>query len=896
MSEDPENKEEENVEEVETNVIPALIEDEMKKSYVTYAMSVIVSRALPDVRDGLKPVHRRVLFGMENLNLFPGKPYKKSARIVGDVIGKYHPHGDTAVYHTLVRMAQDFSMRYTLVDGQGNFGSVDGDSPAAMRYTEARMARFSQFMLEDLDKQTVDYTPNYDGSMEEPSVLPAAFPNLLVNGTTGIAVGMASSMPPHNLREIVKACVSIIHNPHLTDDELFEIVTGPDFPTGGIIQGRNGIRMAYLTGRSRVLVRGKCRIDEMKNGRQRILISEIPYQVNKSNLLEKMAQLVRNKVIEGISDLRDESDRNGMRIVIELKKDAFAEVILNQLYKYTALQDTFSIINLALVNRKPKVCTLRELIHYYIDHRHEIIVRRTQFDLTKAEDRAHILEGLRIAINNIDEVIAIIRGSQSTEEAKTKLQERFSLSDKQTQAIVEMRLRTLTGLEIDKIEKEYSELQERIRDLKEILANRERRMSIICQGLEDIAQKYGDDRRTQIVEVQDDVTYLDLIPDESMVVTISHAGYIKRVAADEYRAQGRGGRGVTGAKTRDEDFVEHLFAADAHSYLMVFTNLGRCHWLRIYEIPEAGKTSKGKAIINLVQLQPGEKLTAFIPVKTFEDERSIIFATEKGTINKMKLSVFSRIRSTGVNAINLDEGDHLVAVNLASDDQDIMIGTRMGQAIRFKLSSIRQCGRGTRGVRGIRVTGSDRVIGMVILKEDITLLTITERGHAKRTLPDEYRITARGGKGVRNIRITEKNGPAVAIAAVNSKQELMILSKIGLIIKMRMDAISVLGRDTQGVRAIRLQEGDIVADVEILDVEEESPVIEGNDPGTGDLPLEGGESSEILTGQEGEEPASLNESEAPGYDTLEDASEGASDDDSSDEQENDEPDNSPQEP
>ncbi|MBF0429756.1 MAG: DNA gyrase subunit A [Fibrobacteria bacterium] len=809
----------------------ALIQDEMKKSYVTYAMSVIVSRALPDVRDGLKPVHRRVLFGMDNLNLHPGRPYKKSARIVGDVIGKYHPHGDTAVYHTLVRMAQDFSLRYRLVDGQGNFGSIDGDAPAAMRYTEARMQHFARLMLEDLEKDTVDFSPNYDDSMEEPTVLPSAFPNLLVNGTTGIAVGMATNLAPHNLREITNAIVAVIQDPEIPDEELFALVSGPDFPTGGIIHGRQGIRMAYLTGRGKVQVRALTDVEDFAKGRQRIIVTEIPFQVNKSNLLEKMADLVRHKVIEVISDIRDESDKDGMRIVIELKKDAFPEVVLNQLYKYTQLQGTFSINNLALVDGKPKVLPLRSLIQEYIKHRHVIVVRRSQFDLRNAEARAHILEGLRIALQNIDKVIATIRESSSAEEARAKLQEYFSLSEKQAHAIVEMRLRSLTGLEIEKIENEYRELQIKIADLKDILSNEERRKQIIIDELTAISNKYGDERRTSIQDATDEVQYIDLVANEPMVITVSHNGYIKRIPTDTYKAQGRGGKGITAATVRDEDFVEHLFVGWAHSFILIFTNLGRCHWLRVYEIPEGGRTSKGKALINFINLQAEEKVAAFVPVKSFEDDRALVFATQNGIINKMPLTAFANRRATGINAIKLVDSDRLIRVEKASDDQDVMIGTRCGQAIRFAMSKFRVMGRGTMGVRGIRLAPEDKVIGMVVISENKTILTVTELGYGKRTNPDEYRITGRGGKGVRNIKITEKNGHAVAIAVVQDDQELMILTKNGLIIKMKIATLNILGRNTQGVRAIRLKPSDIVADVEIMDADED---LEGNEDGDTD--------------------------------------------------------------
>jgi len=799
--------------------IPTLIDGEMKKSYVTYAMSVIVSRALPDVRDGLKPVHRRVLYGMLDLGLSPGKPYKKSARIVGDVIGKYHPHGDSAVYQTLVRMAQDFSMRYPLVDGQGNFGSVDGDSAAAMRYTEARMRDFSELMLEDLDKETVDFSPNYDESLKEPRVLPSAIPNLLVNGSTGIAVGMATSMPPHNLREIVRAVRAIIANPQLPDDELLGMVSGPDFPTGGIIYGRLGIHSAYLHGRGRVLVRSKTEIETNSRGRDAIIVTEIPYQVSKAALIEKIASLVKAKEIEGIADIRDESDREGMRIIFELKREAFPDIVLNQLFKYTQLQTTFSIINLALVDGKPKVLSLRELINEYIRHRHEIVVRRTQFDLTKAEDRANILEGLRIAIHNLDEVIRTIRESKNTESARRSLEERFGLNEKQSHAIVEMRLRMLTGLEIEKIEAEYNELLIKIADLKDLLANQSRRMQLISDELGAIVEKHGDARRTEIVDASDEVTHLDLIPNEPMVVTVSHRGYAKRMSTEVYRAQGRGGKGVQGASFIEEDFVEHLFIALAHSTILVFTDLGRCYWLKVYELPEAARAAKGKALINLIALQPDEKVKAFVPINDFKDPRSLVFATEQGLINKMSLEDFSRPRQGGIHACNLMEGDHLVSVLLASEDQDVMIGSRKGQAIRFEMAGFRQCGRGTRGVKGISLDAGDQVIGMVVLSNKYTILTLTEKGYGKRTPPDEYRLTARAGKGVRNIRITDKNGEAVAIAAVEDSDELMVLTKGGIIIRTPVNQISVLGRDTQGVRVIRVADNDTVADVALTQSE-----------------------------------------------------------------------------
>jgi DNA gyrase subunit A len=796
--------------------IHSLIENDMKESYLRYSMSVIISRALPDVRDGLKPVHRRALFGMHDLGVYPGKPYKKSARIVGDVIGKYHPHGDAAVYSTIVRMAQDFSLRYPLVDGQGNFGSVDGDSPAAMRYTEARMNRYAAMMLEDLEKDTVDYIPNYDESLQEPTVLPSAFPNLIVNGSTGIAVGMATNMAPHNLKEVIAAIKAYIENPDISPDDLLQYVSGPDFPTGGIIHGSAGIRSAYLTGRGKVKVRARSEIQEFKNGRQRIIVSEIPYMVNKAGLLEKTAQLVRDKKIEGISDLRDESDRSGMRIVIELKKDAIADVVLNNLYKYTQLQDVFSIYNLALVNKQPMLLNLLDLVRHYVDHRHEIVVRRTEFELKKAKARAHILEGLRIAIQNIDEVIRIIRGSENTEGAKLTLQERFELSEIQAGAIVEMRLRALTGLEIDKVEKEYAELILAITDYEDILAKKERRMQIVLDRLTEISDKYGDDRRTSIEEASEDFDIEDLIPEEEQVITLSNTGYIKRVPLGSFRSQGRGGRGVSGATLKSEDFVTTMFVASTHDYLLIFTNQGRVHWTKAYRIPESSRTGRGKAIINLIELNETEEVSAIVPVREFTAGHHIMMVTRKGTINKMDVGLFSRPRRGGVNALTLDSDDSLIQVLLATDDSNVLIASRKGQAICFPPSAFRSMGRGTRGVRGIRLAESDYVIGMILLKEGAKVLTVTENGYGKRTEPGEYRVTNRGGKGIRNLRVTEKNGEAIAIASIEDDYDLMVTTRNGVVIRTSVQSIRVIGRDSQGVRAINLRDGDAVTDVTCL--------------------------------------------------------------------------------
>jgi DNA gyrase subunit A len=803
-------------------IVNTFIEEEMKISYLKYSMSVIVARALPDVRDGLKPVHRRILYGMENLSLAPERPYKKSATIVGEVMGKYHPHGDSAIYESIVRMAQDFSMRYPLVDGQGNFGSVDGDPPAAMRYTEARMKRFAEMMLQDLEKDTVNFSPNYDSSLTEPSVLPSAFPNLLVNGSTGIAVGMATNMAPHNLREVVSACIAMIKNPDITIEELCTFVSGPDFPTAATIYGRNGIRAAYMTGKGKLLVRSKTHV-EVVNNRNRIVVTEIPYQVNKANLLEKMAHLVRDKIIEGISDLRDESDKDGMSIIIELKKDAFPDIILNQLYKHTQLQDTFSIHNLALVNGRPRTLNLREIIYYFLEHRHEVVERRTRFELNKAEERAHILEGLRIALDHIDEVIALIRGSADAATAKAGLMERFGLSERQSDAILEMRLQRLTGLERDKIEAEYKELTIAIADYRDILANKHRRMAIIEQELAEIAEKYGDGRRTMIEDAADDITYLDLIPNEPMIVTVSHTGYIKRIGTDAYKTQGRGGKGISATGLKEEDFVEHLFIAWAHSYILVFTNMGRCHWLKVYELPEAARASKGKALVNFLNLQEGEKVSAFVPVRDFEDPRSLVLVTEKGVINKFSLESFSRPRAAGINALTLDEGDTLTQVVLASAADDVMIGTAQGQAIRFPMGKFRQTGRGSRGVKGITLDEGDKVIGMIIAEAGGTVLTITETGYGKRTDPEEYRVTGRGGKGVRNIKITDKNGPAVCIESVREGQEILVITKDGNVIRLGIADINMIGRDTQGVRVIRLNEGDLVTDVAVVEGEDVDP-------------------------------------------------------------------------
>ncbi|KMQ50791.1 DNA gyrase subunit A [Chitinispirillum alkaliphilum] len=804
------------------------IEDEMQKSYLDYSMSMITSRALPDVRDGLKPVHRRVMFGMEELGLQHNKQPKKCARVVGDVIGKYHPHGDSAVYDSLVRMAQDFSMRYPMVKGQGNFGSIDGDPPAAMRYTECRMTAMAEEMLSDLDKETVDFVPNYDDSMEEPFVLPAKLPFLLLNGTTGIAVGMATNMAPHNLSEVVDAVLLCIDNPDVEVEDLFQVLPGPDFPTGGVIYGRSGIYEAYRTGRGKVVIRARAEVQKLANDREEIVITEIPYMVNKSNLLEKMADLVRHKTIEGISFIRDESDRRGMRIVVGVKRDDYADVVLNKLYKFTYLQTTFGIINLALVDRQPKLLPLKEIISHFIDHRHTVVVRRTEFELKKAKARAHILEGLRIALDHIDEIVALIRGSASPDEAHSKLMENFGLSEIQAKAILEMRLQRLTGLERDKIEKEYNELMIQIADLEAILASRERRMQIIKDELTDIKARFGDPRRTEILDATSDVDIEDLIAEEDMVVTMTRDGYIKRTAATTYRAQGRGGRGVKGMESKENDFISSLFVASTHAYILFFTNQGRCHWLKVYRIPEAGRNSRGKPIVNLLNLRPEEKIAAFVSVREFDNEHFIITATEQGVINKQPLSSYSNIRKGGINAINLDEGDSLIECKVTNGKNDVILGTRFGQAVRFHESAARELGRNTRGVKGITLKNDDKVVSMIIADEEHEVLSVTDNGYGKRTPVTEYRKTNRGGSGIINIKVTEKNGSVVSLKNVYGDNDLMIITRNGIIIRVDVNKISTIGRNTQGIRLINLDKDDRVIDIALCEkgeVEEAEDIV-----------------------------------------------------------------------
>ncbi|MFA3783561.1 DNA gyrase subunit A [Melioribacteraceae bacterium 4301-Me] len=794
-------------------VIPVSLEEEMKSSYIDYAMSVIVARALPDVRDGLKPVHRRVLYGMHELGLSYNKPYKKSARIVGEVLGKYHPHGDSAVYDTMVRMVQDFSLRYPLIDGQGNFGSIDGDSPAAMRYTEARLARIAEEMLRDLDKNTVDFTPNFDESLQEPTVLPSYLPNLLVNGASGIAVGMATNIPPHNLGEIVDGLVAMIDNPKLKPEDLMKYVKAPDFPTGGIIYGYEGVREAYLTGRGRIVIRAKANVETLKNDRENIVITEIPYQVNKASLIEKIAELVRENKVDGISNIRDESDRDGLRIVIEMKRDGQPAVTLNQLFKHTQMQVTFGVIMLALVNGVPKVLTLQQTMEHFLRHRMDVLIRRTKFDLDAAERRAHILEGYIIALDNIDAVIETIKKSKDVETAKNNLMKKFKLSEIQAKAILDMRLQRLTGLERKKIEDEYKETIKLIEKLKGILNNEKKRNQIIKEELLALKEKYGDERRTEIIHDYKEFALEDIIAEEDVVVTISHQGFIKRFPVSGYRRQARGGKGVTGAGTKDEDFIEHMFVASTHHYIMFFTDKGKCYWLKVHEIPEGGRAAKGRSILNLIQKDKEEKITAFVTVKEFSNDKYIVMATEKGTIKKTVLSAYSNIRRGGINAINLAPGDKLIEAKLSDGNNDIIIGTKNGMAIRFNEKDVREMGRTATGVRGIKLGKGDMVIGMIVVRNASTLMVVTEKGFGKRSEIEDYRLTRRGGKGVITIKTSEKNGKLIAMMEVNDNDELVIITVKGIVIRQSVAEIRVMGRNTQGVRLIRLAEGDEIADI-----------------------------------------------------------------------------------
>ncbi len=829
-------------------IIQINIEDEMKSAYIDYSMSVIVSRALPDVRDGFKPVHRRVLYGMQDLGVFSNRPYKKSARIVGEVLGKYHPHGDSSVYDTMVRMAQPWSLRYPLVDGQGNFGSVDGDSPAAMRYTEARLRKIAEEMLDDLEKETVDFRPNFDDSLQEPTVMPTKIPNLLINGAAGIAVGMATNMAPHNLTEVVDGTIAYIENRDITPEELLQYIKAPDFPTGGIIYGYEGVRDAFLTGRGRVVIRGKAEIEE-ENGREQIIVTEIPYQVNKAEMIKKIAELVNDKKIEGISDLRDESDRNGMRIVFEIKRDAIANVVLNKLYKFTQLQTSFSVNNICLVDGRPRLLNVRDLIQEFVEFRHEVVIRRTRFELRKAEERAHILEGLIIASDNIDEVIEIIKTSASPDDARDRLATRFGLSDIQTRAIVDMRLRQLTGLEQDKLRAEFDELMKLIADLKDILDREERRMQIIKDELIEVRAKYGDERRSTIEYSASEMRMEDLIADEEVVVTISHAGYIKRTNLAEYKVQNRGGMGSKGSATRDQDFLEHLFVATNHNYLLIFTEKGRCFWMRVYEIPEGSKTSKGRAIQNLINIPGDDKVKAYVKVldltnKEYVENNFIVMCTKQGVIKKTSLEAYSRPRSNGINAIGIRDNDELLEAKLTNGSNEIVLATSDGRAIRFNESTVRPMGRNASGVRGVNLSSdAECVIGMICV-EDVfsTILVVSEKGYGKRTFlndPEDkepvYRITNRGGKGVKTLNITEKTGKLLSIQNVFDEDDLMIITKSGVTIRMHIDTLRTMGRAAQGVKLINLKgnaEIAAIARVPRADDEEEADTTEGSENGT----------------------------------------------------------------
>ena len=827
---------------LEDKLIPINIEDEMKSAYIDYSMSVIVSRALPDVRDGLKPVHRRVLFGMHELGVKANSSYKKSARIVGEVLGKYHPHGDTSVYDTMVRMAQSWSLRYMMVDGQGNFGSVDGDSPAAMRYTEARLQKISEDMMADIDKDTVDHQLNFDDTLKEPTVMPTRVPNLLINGASGIAVGMATNMPPHNLTEVIDGTIAYIDNSAIDIDGLMEHIKAPDFPTGGVIYGYEGVKEAFHTGRGRVVVRGKAEIEEV-DGRECIVVTEIPYQVNKADMIRKTAEMVNDKKIEGITNIRDESDRNGMRIVYVLKRDAIPNIVLNMLYKYTALQSSFSVNNIALVKGRPQMLNLKDMIHHFVEHRHEVVVRRTQYELRKAEERAHILKGLIIASDNIDEVIALIKASANTDEARNKLISTFELTEIQAKAIVEMRLRQLTGLEQDKLRTEYDELMNTIADLKDILDKKDRRMEIIKNELFEVKNKYGDERRSSIEYAGGSFRVEDMIPDEKVVITISHAGYIKRTPLGEYRTQHRGGVGQKASTTRNEDFLEHLFVGTNHQYMLFFTQKGKCFWLRVYEIPEGGKTAKGRAIQNLINIEQDDKVKAFICTQDLKDEDYInsmfvVMATKKGQVKKTSLEQYSRPRTNGINAITVREGDELLEAKLTTGISQVVLAVKSGKAIRFEESKTRPMGRNASGVRGISLKDADdEVIGMVTVNDlDSDILVVSEHGYGKRSNLDDYRITNRGGKGVKTLSLTEKTGNLVAIKSVTDGDDLMIINRSGIAIRLGVDTLRVMGRATQGVRLINIKDDDSIAAVakvmndedEIQDVDDIDVTIEDN--------------------------------------------------------------------
>jgi DNA gyrase subunit A len=817
-------------------ILPRLIDDEIRESFINYSMSVIVSRALPDVRDGLKPVHRRVLYAMDQLGLVPGRGYKKSATVVGDVLGKYHPHGDQSVYDALVRMVQDFSLRYPLVDGQGNFGSVEGDPAAAYRYTESRLMPIAMELLADIDKNTVDFVPNFDDRLEEPSVMPAGIPNLMVNGSSGIAVGMATNIPPHNLREVVNAIAHLIDHPDATPGDLRKFIKGPDFPTGGYIYGRQGIKDYQDTGRGRIVMRARAVIEEKESSnKSQIVVTEIPYQVNSAKLMEDIAALVRDKKLEGISDLRNESDRDGLRIVIELKRDAIPRVVLNQLYKHTQLQTTFGVIMLALVpdptTRRlvPKVMAMKEVLEHYVEHRHEVIVRRAQFELDKALEREHILEGLKIAVDNIDEVIKVIRGAEDTPTASLELQARFKLSERQAEAILNMRLAKLTGLEIEKLEDELKEVRGVIKGLRTLLGSKEKRMALLKTELEDAVKKFGDERRTEITSDEGEFTIEDLIADEEMVITISHSGYIKRTSVSTYKKQRRGGRGLNGQALKDDDFIEHLFVATTHEYLLVFTDDGRCFWLKVHEIPQAGRAAKGKPVVNLINVSPDTKVQAILPVREFRDDQFLLFATKQGTVKKTALSAYANPRSNGIKAIKIENGDELMDVQITSGTNDIVLATRHGLSIRFHEQDVREMGRDTTGVKGIELGPRDQVIGMVVIKREATLLVVAEKGIGKCSPIDDYRVQKRGGKGIITIHRTDKTGDAVSIMEVLPEDELMLMTKQGILIRMPVKGIRVAGRNTQGVKLVNLDSNDLVMAVARVVPEEDGEGGEGMD-------------------------------------------------------------------
>ncbi len=849
-------------------IVPVDIEDEMRGSYIDYSMSVIVARALPDVRDGLKPVHRRVLYGMQDLGLASNKPYKKSARVVGEVLGKYHPHGDSAVYDTMVRMAQDFSLRYMLVDGQGNFGSVDGDSPAAMRYTEVRLSRIAEELLRDLDKNTVDFVSNFDDTLKEPSVLPAMLPNLLVNGSSGIAVGMATNIPPHNLSEVIDGCIALINDPAIANEKLMKHIKAPDFPTGGIIYGYDGVKDAYTTGRGRIVVRAKASIETAKNDRQSIIVTEIPYQVNKANLIEKIADMVNDKKLEDISDIRDESDRDGLRIVVDLKRDANAQVILNNLYKHTQMETTFGVIMLALVDGRPQVLKLKEMIEKFIAHRNEVIVRRTKFELDEAEKRAHILEGYIIALDNIDAIIKLIKASKDTETAKIGLMKKFKLSEIQAKAILDMRLQRLTGLERKKIEDEYKEIIKLIQKLKAILGSKQLQLQIIKEELLEIKKKYGDERRTEIVYKAEEFSIEDMIAEEQVVITISHGGNIKRFPVSGYRRQTRGGRGSTGATTKEDDFIEHMFIASTHDYMMLFTDTGQCYWLKVFEIPEGGRTTRGKAIVNLIAKDASEAIASFVSVKNFTDPLFVMMVTQQGLIKKVELSEFSNPRKSGITAISLAKGDRLMDARLTDGTQDVVIGTKEGMAIRFHEQEVRAMGRSAAGVRAINLDKTDRVIGAVALRRTgTTILVATSLGYGKRSETDEYRVSHRSGKGIITVKTTDKTGTMVAIREVVEKEDVVVVTSGGIVIRQHASEIRIAGRNTQGVRLIRLDAGDTISDVAIVLREDEEPAlteaVKGEPPASPATKTEASAEQETLFDNEKKSPVKKTEKAQP---------------------------------